>query len=698
MEIRDSRGNVSLRILGDKIYDNEGRWVYTKNDNYICNASGYWVYEIRDDKIYDTQGRWVFQIHNETPPVAVMPPAMRTVSTLPSTNAGAHYNTVVPRKPGVVYTPKTTNRLRLTVLVASIAAVVLLIGVGTLYLRGREGGPGHAASGTDSDIEGSHNATQGYTWQEAATGNEDEAMSAPVPATLHPSGRYPTDDILAFSFAGEGIENIVFYNVPDIIFTTTGAENELGGTFMHITGIIYSFEEADEYELAIIQTDNGMIGLIIPWEFVFIFERILSNPNVFDSLEVGKEFGFFFMYQGFSGLFDMPAGMLVCVEPALIPEQTPEPKIATIEERELFDEAGIKVIVRSQEFDSRGRTELNVLVENHSNDSVTVQVRDVSVNGIMFTSTVFSSSVTAGHRRNDSISFQSSGFERLGIEEIGVIELSFRVINNSDRNLSFNTEKFTIETSIADQVSQPLPVTREFLFERDGISISLIGIEEGRNDVNVVFFIVNDTARDITIQARDENVNGFMISGIKSTNIQPGRMAIDTLSFSNRRLGENGINYINDIESIEFDLRIIDNDNRNATFDTGAIRINTPASASHEPVLPPVSQPLQPSRVVVELSLDDDYEGDIVSAVLRLGLDIVAGEYVVTIDGLPAFEGFEDFFNMVFFTIIDENVEARYQILLYDSRTITLEENDNGIGITSNVRGRTITVTLEPVN
>lgn len=259
------------------------------------------------------------------------------------------------------------------------------------------------------------------------------------------------------------------------------------------------------------------------------------------------------------------------------PSPTPAPAstagVATVEERELFDEAGVKLSLRSLEMDSRGRAELNVLIENEGSDSVTVQVRDVSVNGIMFTSTVFSSSVTAGNRRNDSVSFQSAGFERLGITEIEVIELSFRVINDRDRDLSFNTEIFVIETSLAGQVSQPLPEVGAPLFEQDGISVSLIGIEEGRSGVNVVLFIVNDTERDITVQARDESVNGFMVSGTKSTDIQPGKMAIDTISFSDRRLDENGIAGINDIEWIEFDLRIIDNDDRNATFHTGIIRV-----------------------------------------------------------------------------------------------------------------------------
>ena len=120
---------------------------------------------------------------------------------------------------------------------------------------------------------------------------------------------------------------------------------------------------------------------------------------------------------------------------------------------------------------------------------------------------------------------------------------------------------------------QPTPVTREILFERDGISIALIGVVEGQNSVDVVFFIVNDTERTITIQARDESINGFMISGTKSTGIMPGKMAIDTLSFRNSRLEENGIGGIEDIEVIKFVLRVIDENDRNATFNTPMIEI-----------------------------------------------------------------------------------------------------------------------------
>jgi len=255
--------------------------------------------------------------------------------------------------------------------------------------------------------------------------------------------------------------------------------------------------------------------------------------------------------------------------------EPPEVIIPTVDEIILVDQNDVLVTLKSLEITSRGEVELNLLIENNSSDTLTIQVRDVSVNGMMFTSTIFSSSVTAGSKRNDSISFTSRGFERTGIDvnEIGSIELNFRVINDNNRNASYNTEQLIINTSIASSVSKPVPITKELLFEREGVSIHLIDIVEGRNDIDVVFYIVNDTERTITIQARDESVNGFMISGVKSTGVMPGKVAIDTLSFSDRRLLENGISGIDDIEVIKFVLRVIDENNRNATYNTPTIEI-----------------------------------------------------------------------------------------------------------------------------
>jgi hypothetical protein len=278
--------------------------------------------------------------------------------------------------------------------------------------------------------------------------------------------------------------------------------------------------------------------------------------------------------------FDSP---FVTPEPLPVGAETPPPAATstpspatssvTVTERLLFDQERVKVTLLSLEVSSRGRTELNLLIENDSDDSITVQVRDVSVNGLMFRSTIFSSNVTSGHKRNDSISFQSQGFERNGITEIGTIELSFRVINNNNRDHSFNTDLIVINTSAVNDVVQTLPQPREVLFEQDGISVSYLGLSKERSSIDVVFLITNDSEKDITVQARDESVNGFMISGTMSSDILPGKASIDTLSFSDRRLGENGISSLDEINTIEFYLRIINNDDRRSSIDTDVIQL-----------------------------------------------------------------------------------------------------------------------------
>ena len=150
-----------------------------------------------------------------------------------------------------------------------------------------------------------------------------------IEITLTPSGNTPNNNTVAIAFSQE--DDIVFYNVPDIIYTTLGSENGLGGTFMYFRGIVQSFETVGGFENAIIQTDIGEIVLFLPIEiFDFAVEGgLMYSPTDLDLLEVGEEFGFFFMYEGFSEVLDMPAGIFVGLygtAPAPDPEPEPEPE------------------------------------------------------------------------------------------------------------------------------------------------------------------------------------------------------------------------------------------------------------------------------------------------------------------------------------------------------------------------------------
>ena len=238
-------------------------------------------------------------------------------------------------------------------------------------------------------------------------------------------------------------------------------------------------------------------------------------------------------------------------------ESTAAPDVVSVSEAILFEQEDVRLTVTGLEESWMG-TELQVLIENDSDVPVTVQVRNVSVNGFMLNDAVFSPSVTPGNRANDSITFMSSGLESSGIDTFGVIELSFVVFHSESWNDIFQTELIQIETSAAGQFTQALPNTIETIYEQGGISISYMGLEESFLGEDIVLFIVNDTDEAIIVQARDEAVNGFMVTGVMSATVLPGRMAVTSLGFGSWDLEANNIETI---ETVAFRFAILDYDN-----------------------------------------------------------------------------------------------------------------------------------------
>ena len=135
---------------------------------------------------------------------------------------------------------------------------------------------------------------------------------------------FPCSEMIAFaSLAFADGENINFYNTPDIIFTTTDAENELDGTFMYIKGTLQTFDvTANEFLFALVQTDMGMIalGLLMDLFDLGIENGLLTKPIDVDFLREGQEYGFFFLYTGYSKNYEMPAGMFVGIDRESIPD------------------------------------------------------------------------------------------------------------------------------------------------------------------------------------------------------------------------------------------------------------------------------------------------------------------------------------------------------------------------------------------
>ncbi len=105
---------------------------------------------------------------------------------------------------------------------------------------------------------------------------------------------------------------------------------------------------------------------------------------------------------------------------------------------------GIKIIVKKLDSqDSFWGADVYVYIENNSDQDVTVQTRDVSIDGFMV-DPIFSSDVVSGKRAFDTITFMESDLEENGVTDINSLELRFHVFNMESWNTIFDSEIVSI--------------------------------------------------------------------------------------------------------------------------------------------------------------------------------------------------------------------------------------------------------------
>lgn len=109
-----------------------------------------------------------------------------------------------------------------------------------------------------------------------------------------------------------------------------------------------------------------------------------------------------------------------------------------------YEGNGIKIVVKGlSEDDSIFGPGIVVYIENTSDKNITVQTRDVSINGFMIDG-IFSSDVMAGKHAVDSITFMDSDLEENDITEITEVELSFHIFTMENWDTITDTDVITI--------------------------------------------------------------------------------------------------------------------------------------------------------------------------------------------------------------------------------------------------------------
>ncbi|MBE6024708.1 MAG: hypothetical protein E7231_16290 [Cellulosilyticum sp.] len=261
----------------------------------------------------------------------------------------------------------------------------------------------------------------------------------------------------------------------------------------------------------------------------------------------------------------------VSTEVTVTPNVENTNKEATIEETVILDESGIKVTAKGISYDSIMGPSVQLLIENNSGKDLTFQCRDTSINGNMV-EPMFSVDVVNGKKANDTITFMDSDLEKYGIETIADITFSLNIMDSSSWEDYIVTPQIQLKTSAFDTYEYTYDNSGQVVYNENGIEVVVKGLATDSSLLGpgIVVYIANNSNQDITVQARDISVNGFMIDGIFSQDVVVGKHALSEVTFLESDLEQNGIT---NIENAELAFHIFDKESWDTIVDTDVVKI-----------------------------------------------------------------------------------------------------------------------------
>lgn len=248
--------------------------------------------------------------------------------------------------------------------------------------------------------------------------------------------------------------------------------------------------------------------------------------------------------------------------------ENPQDVAVIIDEQVLVEQDGIVITATEYVIDSIWGDGIKLLLENNSDKDVTVGCEALIVNDYMITD-LFSSTVAAGKKANETMYLSSSQLKAAGIENVGKIEIYFHVYDSSTYDTIFNTECVTIQTSeYANMDTEPNDAGTE-LYNQDGIRIVGKTVDENSFwGTAILLYCENTSGKNIGVSVDDMSINGFMMSPLFSTTVYNGKKSIGDITVLSSDLEENGIEAI---EEVELKFHIYDADSYSTITDTEPI-------------------------------------------------------------------------------------------------------------------------------
>ena len=139
------------------------------------------------------------------------------------------------------------------------------------------------------------------------------------------------------------------------------------------------------------------------------------------------------------------------------------------------------------------------------------------------------------------------------------------VVENGSSDTNTDVLQETENTSVSE-----VSIEEQILYDGNDIKITATGMEDSIWGAELKLLIENNSSKTITVQARNCNVNGYMVTTMMSADVASGKKANDSLTFETSGLKESGIEQI---ATMEFYFHIFDTETWDTIVDTDVITI-----------------------------------------------------------------------------------------------------------------------------
>ena len=243
----------------------------------------------------------------------------------------------------------------------------------------------------------------------------------------------------------------------------------------------------------------------------------------------------------------------------------------TIAETVLYEADGIKVTAKSLADGLLG-TEVKLLIENDSSKNILITSSSVSANGYMMPTAALYAEVAAGKKANESLTLMSSELDQCGIETLAEMQFYLQIQDPETWETIKTTDLITLATS-ATGYTQPVDDSGDVLYNENGYKVVCKGLKQDIIwDGTVVFYMENNSNKAVSIYAENVSVNGFMQEVGLWSDLRPSTKMIDGMSMID--LSDLEITNIDEIKTIEFNLRIVDAETWEEIVTTDAMALN----------------------------------------------------------------------------------------------------------------------------